>query len=178
MKLFIPPTEKVPFSAVTGLFFFKRIYCPFVKVRFICYRAGRKPSPRAEQRRRGTTGIRIVLCADGMGGTLGIDFNGVRRTSQAPTLPLEAPPKELHLLTSLQIFPTLPSCMQHPEAGGSCPSPQAHSSLSLSALLYLSSSPKCPWPPFLMENSTPLAFFKALLVWPKMTIPSVAPSPL
>lgn len=90
MKCFIPLTDKVPFSAVTSFLFFFNILS-FLKVRIFCYRAGKKLSPRAEQRRRGTIGIRIALCADGMGGTLGIDFSGVRRTSQAPTLPLEPP---------------------------------------------------------------------------------------
>lgn len=88
MKLFTSPTEKAPFGAVTGLF--GKSIVSFCKGHVLLHFRQRvveqegSPSPGAEQRRQVHQGSSLCKGTDSV---LGVDFTGVRRTSQVPTAP-------------------------------------------------------------------------------------------
>ena len=59
MKIFIPPTERVPFSEIMIFFFFERAYCPLTKVMLFCIsdkglRVRRKPESKGRAKKTNT----------------------------------------------------------------------------------------------------------------------------
>lgn len=91
MQLFIPPAERVPFNAIMIFFFFAEHTVLWKAHVHLHYRhraveQGGSLCPRAEQRRQLHRYVGEVLCVAGVGGILGIDFTGVRRTPPVPTV--------------------------------------------------------------------------------------------